>query len=341
MIESAAIKEGARVSEHRIRVPPYISEKLREARPDVFSAGTARGVLLLACEGAGIALPRQPKRTVKPHKRIPVSANRISKAAAFNDIKRVAKEMGRQPTQDEYDRLGSFDHKTVTKWHGSWSKTVEACGLVYKRRRPFSFLKNPGKGKPVDTADLIRDLRRIEADLGYPPSVSDYERHGKHSKNSLYHHANTNHWDEVLTHFLGLSPDEAKRRMGIGGRGKTPEEKFNLLRALAKRLKRSPTSREASLHGVSHTQLLKRFGTWNGVLKAAGLHERRRPRRVPRTSRTPRTQQQLPPVHDPVRDFVKTASLDAIQAFFKRKGGMAQKCEANDLEQGAEPATIS
>ena len=40
------------------------------------------------------------------------------------DIRRVARELGKTPTRDDYSRMGKFGKNTIAKTYGSWSEAV-------------------------------------------------------------------------------------------------------------------------------------------------------------------------------------------------------------------------
>ena len=94
-----------------------------------------------------------------------------SRAAALEDIQRVAREVGHppgtMPTEREYRRLGDYTAYLVAKVVGAddgrWSSVALLAGLAPTRRSRATTLQYPTPGC------LLDDIRRVGAELGYTP----------------------------------------------------------------------------------------------------------------------------------------------------------------------------
>ncbi len=182
----------------------------------------------------------------------------------FADLRRVAKLIGHQPTLIEYRAHGAHSDRTIFRRFGTWRAFIEAAGLVY---RPEAH------GRYTDE-EIERDLRRVRALLGHPPTSREYRLHGRMNDETLYRRSGGQRWADVLTRFLGIDADEA-RRYTVRNSYRTERERFDELRALAAKLGHTPTATEAREHGIAITSLRHQFGGWRQAVVAAGLPEQK------------------------------------------------------------------
>ena len=165
-------------------------------------------------------------------------------------------------SQAEFQKLARRGGSYIPRFFGSWRTAVERAGLIYRSRHPHPTLSDE---------EIKSDLRRVQALLSHPPSWIEYRASGRHSTVTVSAHAGAARWHEVLMRFLDLDEEEAKHwaspRRGPN-RYRTTTERLEDLRAMARRLGRTPMAREAGGMGVVLTQ---RLGSWTKVLKAAGL----------------------------------------------------------------------
>lgn len=97
---------------------------------------------------------------------------RIPKDRLLADLNRVAEELGKSPSFNEYNEYGSYTGSTYKKRFGSWNEAKEAAGLETTSRG--------SKGPPVN----IRHLQR------YGPTPVN-KLPVKHSRNDKRHGAAT------------------------------------------------------------------------------------------------------------------------------------------------------
>jgi hypothetical protein len=187
-----------------------------------------------------------------------------SETELLEDLRRVAAQLGRQPHKTEYDKLGKFSGDNYRRRFGSWKKAIEKAGLMYRPQHKFQNW----------TPALIKeDLQSVKKMLGRFPTVRDYYEFGKTSCNTVYRHAETNKWGEVLAKFLDLDPELIPAYSTVDpNRYRTTRDRLEELRQLAKRLKRTPTTAEARKYKINVEVLRKRCGgTWEKVVEMAGL----------------------------------------------------------------------
>ena len=107
----------------------------------------------------------------------------------LNDVLRVAREIGHQPTSVEYRQKGVYSRELVIRrFGGTWQGVIEAAGLEYKK---------PRLNKLTDR-DLRADLERVMEIVGHLPTHKEYLRHGKYSHSPLS--SSFDHAEGVIDH---------------------------------------------------------------------------------------------------------------------------------------------
>lgn len=185
------------------------------------------------------------------------------------DIRRLAKELGRQPKSADYRARGRFAHCIPTRLFGSWRAAIEAAGLVYQ-------------GKVIDP---LADLKKVAEKIGRIPAYKEYrEAGGKHHGQQFYKLVpGSPGWTSVLMACFGINEDEARGYSKVGanfGTYRTTKDRLEELRNLAAKLRHVPTLDEAKKHGLNTRLLLRRLGSWLKTTEAAGLgkpQSRKRP----------------------------------------------------------------
>lgn len=59
---------------------------------------------------------------------------KIADGELVEDIKRVAGEVGRKPTKQEYDSRGEYSSATASKRFGSWNDALQECGFSPRKK---------------------------------------------------------------------------------------------------------------------------------------------------------------------------------------------------------------
>lgn len=66
------------------------------------------------------------------------------------DLKRVANDLKKSPTIDEYNERGSYHSTTITRHFGNWFKALEAAGLE-RTRSPLN----------ISEEELFKNLEEV------------------------------------------------------------------------------------------------------------------------------------------------------------------------------------
>ena len=83
----------------------------------------------------------------------------------ITDLKRVANDLKKSPTIDEYNEYGTYHSTTLTRRFGSWFKALENAGLGRTR----SLLNIPEE-------DLFQNLEEVWIKLGRQPSYQELQK---------------------------------------------------------------------------------------------------------------------------------------------------------------------
>jgi len=171
----------------------------------------------------------------------------------LDDLQRVTDELGKSPTQVEYQEHGEYSPAPFKSRFDSWNGAKEKLGI-----EPL-----PG-GETVTKQELLDDLRAVRDKLGHSPTMDEYAEHGDWSAKSVL-----NYFDE--------SWKAAKTEAGleIETRGTEVGDKQLLiddLQRVADKLGKSPEVSEYNTHGKwTEGAIYNYFDGYNVALDAAGL----------------------------------------------------------------------
>jgi hypothetical protein len=179
---------------------------------------------------------------------------KVPKEAVREDIRRVAEELGKVPTRNEYAEHGEYSGYTAEKKFGTWTEAREAAGLE----------GGPTKNTYVTKTALVRDLRRVAGELGESPSQTAYNEHGQYTHQVAYERFGS--WNAALG-AAGLDTERDDR---------IPDEKLlESIRAVAGRVSGVPSQADYKRHGEHGLSVLKRrFGSWSQAVIEAGYEPR-------------------------------------------------------------------
>lgn len=97
-------------------------------------------------------------------------APKYTRRVAINHVRRIAKELGRTPTQkDLLVHAPPYPHTLVKQFDGKLSKLMEAAGLE-ARRGP--------RDRAYTEQQLVDHLRQLEWKLGRKPTFTDVKKSG-------------------------------------------------------------------------------------------------------------------------------------------------------------------
>ncbi|UNL92004.1 hypothetical protein IE382_23005 (plasmid) [Bacillus subtilis] len=180
-------------------------------------------------EAAGLASNTTRKRT-------------YTESDLIEILQQKAKELGRPPKTREVKQSGS-----IIKHFGSFSKGLEAAGLVSNRKRP---------DKSYTEKELIAIIQQKTRELGRPPRSTEL----KQTSTIIRHFGSFNAGLKAA----GLEPNKTKSRR----KTYTKKKLIEILQQKEKELGRTPKQKEVKQSGA----IIKSFGSFNEGLKAAGLN---------------------------------------------------------------------
>lgn len=185
----------------------------------------------------------------------------ISQQAIKEDILRVAKLLGHQPTAKEYEKLGKHSIITARSRFGqNWRGVLSVIGLKVKRRPRDSY----------SLEEVTKDLIAVKTKLGFIPTEEQYLELGEISINAIKYTTKCNRWVDIVEKVLGVSREEGNfHRVG---NYQTTEQHLEKIRQLAKKLGHTPSREQAQDSSIYVAEIVKRLKTnWIGIIKAAGL----------------------------------------------------------------------
>lgn len=196
---------------------------------------------------------------------------RISKEDIAQDISRVAKQLGHQPTCEEYEAVGKYALPTLRETFGlGWKEMLQTLGYVLVRRRSDTYTIEQVK------AELIS----VRSQLGHIPHSREYDKVGNISRTTVCRVIGTTNWAEVVMKVFGLKAEQAKEFRRNADKIKPIEPKLTQLQLLATELGHPPSGVEATKHGIDTHYLKHKLQTnWLGVIKAAKLDPKNLPPR--------------------------------------------------------------
>jgi hypothetical protein len=123
----------------------------------------------------------------------------------------------------------------------------------------------------LNAITLLLDIRRVAEELGRPSIVSEYERCGDHSKDTIYRRFDD--WDNALR-TADLNP--ANKRDLTQSSRISKEDLIDELQTAALALERPPTIEEMDDVGIcSSGTFIRRFGSWRNALQAVPVQHPR------------------------------------------------------------------
>jgi hypothetical protein len=116
----------------------------------------------------------------------------------ITDLKRVADELHKSPTLDEYNELGAYHSTTLTRRFGSWFKVLEIAGLS-KTRSPIN----------ISWEELFKNLEEVWIKLGRQPRYQEIQKPlSRYSAGTYENRFGT--WRNALEEFVAYINKEEK-----------------------------------------------------------------------------------------------------------------------------------
>ncbi len=238
---------------------------------------------------------------------------RPTDAEVIADVQRVAKDLGRPPTASEYAERGRFKPETVYRrapvrhW---WSVLVTCLGIIEDEAKKYGTRAAGGRYRTNE--ERLAELRHLAERLGRTPPREEAQRHGVNAGALV---ARFGSW-AAACEAAGLGRTQSATRKG---HNMSEEELLRELYRVVMLVGKFPSPKAFDQHSqVNHKTLAKHLGggKWSGVEKR--LLANRASLSVIGGAFA-QTSDALGHVADPVRDFLKDASVDAVMEFFKNR----------------------
>jgi len=167
--------------------------------------------------------------------------------ALLTDLERVADDLGRPPSRDEYEEHGAFTGPCFRNHFGSWNNAMEAAGFDIN-------------WEPADPDALLADIERLAEELGRTPMQQDVQEHGEYAVVTYHRHFGS--WNAALEK-VGLEPTIR--------RDIPREELLADLRRVDTLVDGRPSRSDHVEHGeFSSMTLADRFGSWDAAVQELG-----------------------------------------------------------------------
>jgi len=177
----------------------------------------------------------------------------IATGDLLDDLQRVTDELGKSPTQAEYQEHGEYSPFTFKNRFDSWNGAKEKLGI-----EPL-----PG-GETATKQELLDDLRAVRDKLGHSPTTDEYAEHGDWSTRSVLNYFDES-WNDAKTE-AGLEIETQGSKVG------DKQLLIDDLQRVADKLGKSPEVSEYNTHGKwTERAIYNYFDGYNVALDAAGL----------------------------------------------------------------------
>lgn len=220
---------------------------------------------------------------------------RLSKEKLIEDLKELAKNLGKTPTSWEMSHYHretgrGAAHASYCDYFGNWLGALEAAGLDTSRCLHH-----------ISDEELCVKLCDLAKELGHAPLRKEVDAHREKMPCSQTYIVRFGSWKKAVT-AAGLSMNYHFRE------NYSDDDLLEMLCRLAEELGRKPTVRDLDSYewAPCYATVTNHFGTWNEALKRAGLlKKRRKPRRLSEAEKYERKKMRV---------------IRQLEAFVKREG---------------------
>lgn len=180
----------------------------------------------------------------------------ITKTDVVRDLRRVYNKLGEPPTEAQYDDKGEYSSWTVRDRFGSFADARAAAGL------------DSGIRKGLTKDEIADSIRELAAEIGRPPSQSEYSANGRYTVRTVYNHFES--WMDARAYAdLEGGPTKHERQ--------SDEALLAEIHRLAEEKGRVPTQNDMKeSENYSAIVYRDRFGSWNKAVRKAGYEPRER-----------------------------------------------------------------
>jgi len=178
----------------------------------------------------------------------------VPKAELLEELRELAAELGHPPTGQQMNAQGPRWASVYQRRFGSWNDALGEAGLEPRTSR--------GTAVSISREELLAELQSLADEFDRRPRVSDMVDEGAYAVNRYRDEFGS--WGAALE-AADIETDEIPDRI--------PTERLcAAITSVADDVDRPPTTTEFADHseyGVS--TVIRRFGSWNDALEAAGL----------------------------------------------------------------------
>lgn len=172
----------------------------------------------------------------------------------LEDIRRLAGELGHPPTLQEYREQGEYGATTLYERFGSYRDALRKAG--FEAREPQT---------EVSEEELLEELHRLTEELGERPTADQMDQQGEYWVSTYQSHFES--WAQAVEE-AGYETPHPSRRV-------SKEALLEDLERVAEEIGGRPTLRDVEEHGeYGPMTYIRRFGSWNEALEAAGFEAR-------------------------------------------------------------------
>jgi len=175
----------------------------------------------------------------------------IDKEELLADLRRVADELEKTPTEEDYRQHGKYSMGPIRSKFETLADARVQAGLEL------------GKKNGISKSEIIKDIKSVVQELEKIPSKAEYSKHGNFTAQTAYKKFGS--WT-AAREAAGLEGGPTKNEY-------VPEtDVIEDLKRVAEEIDESPSQEQYNQHGeFSEGVVHARFETWNDGLEAAGL----------------------------------------------------------------------
>lgn len=239
----------------------------------------------------------------------PANGGEPSDDELLSEIRRLNGKFGKVTAKIMREH-GEWSPSVYQRRFSSWTKSLEAAGVNSDNKTKYS------------EEELLKELRRLDRDLGRAPHADEMTELSNFGKNTYTYRFGS--WRNALA-AAGLEPD-------VGGNRVSDEELLNEIHRLADIVGGTPSAKEMDELGEYGTTTYdSRFGGWTAAVVAAGL--------IPNEQRisTSELLNELNRLHDelgnvPRREDMNTYGKYSEGPYYDRFGNWTNALESAGIE---------
>jgi cell fate (sporulation/competence/biofilm development) regulator YmcA (YheA/YmcA/DUF963 family) len=183
---------------------------------------------------------------------------KVSTTVLTSDIRRVVKELNKQPTLAEYLKHSKYTRNDLKKAFGKdWEDILAQLG--YKvAKKTYSY------------QEVVQELEKVAKSLRKLPTIQEFHQKAKIDANIVLTISNSTTWMEVLEKVFRVPKNILE--VVLNSHHPYYQEQLSRLKTVSDKLKRIPTIPEAIKYGIKVDLLAKRLNkSWIEILELSGI----------------------------------------------------------------------